>query len=576
MTRKDANRPNLFIVGSMKCGTTILFDFLRSHEQITGGSEKESHYFSLYYDLDEEWYLENFPAAVRQKYVLDASPTYFDMCLSAPTAERIKDFSPDAKIIILIRNPVQRAISHFLHKKKINEITALQDVSFDDMVERRWENADDVDELESIRELLIDFSLYSKKIEKFVDIFGYDNVLAVNNDDLRNHGDIVVKQIFDFLGLDTPEGRDFSHQDYLNGSDAINVKPKNYFDFLTIFGDDYYRACRIVQVKRPNAPAGMPEFNQPIGGLVGEVGIGENGWLFLAVGSNCVVQMYTEPEHEQETVVEAWHQLVADRTRKLSALGSKYYHVMLPEKLTLLGDKLHWPIDTTRSRGLKFNHTAPTEVKNNIIDLIGYLIKLNNSETYFLKTDSHWNLYGAFIAYQLIFSTLNLHIRKDLLGRPRSMANIVLDLGSKLPDNPAEDVSFAQFREEAETVSDEGLVRYKRENGLLNEGSLHVGSYVEFKNPRAPNSQRVLLFGDSFSEYRDHLITALFAESFKHMAFIWSTSVDFSACERFRPDIVFCLMTERFMNRIPTDDFDFREHARLAIERRTSILQGKN
>ena len=128
---------------------------------------------------------------------------------------------------------------------------------------------------------------------------------------------------------------------------------------------------------------------------------------------------------------------------------------------------------------------------------------------------------------------------------------------------------FFQYREDAKLISDEGLVRYKKTNGLENEGSLHVGSMVEFENAAAPNKNRVLIFGDSFCECRDHLLTALMAETFEYTAFIWSTSIDYSVCEKLKPDFVFCLMTERFMARIPDDTFNLSSY----VEARLTGLQ---
>lgn len=556
---------NLFIVGSMKCGTTILYDFLTSHSGISGGEAKEIHFFSLNYDKGIDWYLERFEHSNEGLYYLDASPTYFDMCLDVPAAERIKEFCPDAKIIILIRNPIERAASHFNHLKKINQLPFLQGVTFDDVIARQWPACDSKD-LESIRSMLIDFSRYEKKIEKFVEIFGYDNVIVIHNDDLRANGESVVSQVLDFLGLNVPQGVDFSQQRYKHGSDEIKLSRENFFSLLEELGDDYYRACKVVKVRRPIASEMAREFNQPVGALVDEVGVGEDGWLFLAAGSNNVLEMYVEDEGAHREVCTRWHGVVEERAKRLSAIGSSYFHVMLPEKITALGEKLHWPIDTSRSRGATFSKSAPTSVRGNIIDFIPYLLSLPNREKYFLKTDSHWNNYGAFLCYQLICSALGVAARNELLQRPKSEGKLVFDLGVKLPDRPKERAEFAQYRADAMLINDEGLVRYKKDNGLENEGSLHVGSLVEFENINAPCRQKVIIFGDSFCEYRDHLLTALMAETFEYTAFVWSTSIDYSICERIKPDIVFCLMTERFMARVPDDTFNLRRYveARLA------------
>lgn len=133
------NRINLFVVGAMKAGTTSFIDLLSQHPEIYTSPVKEPHYFagqlppSLYdpgrfFSLDN--YLENeFPKPLHmvqvatldqykkifsksgtKPYKLDASTAY----LHAPeTAARIQEYNPNAKIIVLMRDPLQRAFSHF-------------------------------------------------------------------------------------------------------------------------------------------------------------------------------------------------------------------------------------------------------------------------------------------------------------------------------------------------------------------------------------------------------------------------------------------------------------------------------
>jgi alginate O-acetyltransferase complex protein AlgJ len=561
------SRPNVFIVGSMKCGTTILYDFLTAHDQIKGGVEKEIHYFSLYHEKGDDWYAEKFPEVESATHRVDASPTYLDMCLSVPTAERIKSFNPDAKIIILHRNPIQRAISHFNHLKKINKIPELNNLSFDDLIDRNWPSSELADRLESTRQMIIDFSKYEEKIKRFLDVFGKEKVFVVSNEDLRVHGDTVVRQIYDFIGIGAPEGVDFSQQKYLHGSNEVSITQRNFFALLEELGDDYYRACRVVNCRRPQSPTNAIRLNEPTGTLVNSVGVGEAGWLFLATGSSNVLEMYTESEERHFEIVSRWHRIVLERVQNMNELGSRYMHMMIPEKLTLLGDKLHWPIDTGRSRGATFYNTAPPHLKDSLIDLVGYMKRLPDREKYFLQTDSHWNFFGAFAAYQLVSSALGISCQKELLNRKREFGRLVLDLGSKLPDHPAEDVFFSKVRKEASVVNDAGLVRYKKENNYHDELGLHVGSFIHFQNLDAPNSEKIVIFGDSFSEYRDHLLTALMAETFRETIFVWSSQVDYGVIKRYRPDLVFCFMTERFTDREVDDSFDYVRYT-------TDILSG--
>lgn len=555
------HRPNLFIVGAMKCGTTILYDFLTQHADISGGVTKECHYFSLYHDKGDAWYLDQFRQAGDARYLLDASPTYFDMALDHPTAERIKSFSPDARIIILVRNPVERAASHFHHLKTINKRPELEHLSFDDLVARNWPATANPKALETVLDMVLGFSRYAGKITRYIEVFGKDNVLVIHNDDLWAHGAAVMDQVFGFLDLQPPQGSDFTKKKYVHSETRVPIATTRHFSLLQDFGQDYYMSCKGIDARRPVAPPGSPAFNQPVGALLNEVGVGEDGWLYLATGSNNALGMFIEPETEHLAICSKWHGVVRSRRDRLAAIGARHIHMMIPEKMTVLGDKLHWPFDTGRSRGLTFNRTAPADIQGNLVDLVRYFRKLDNVERFYSRTDSHWNSLGAFVAYQLVCSSLGFAIRNELLQRPNLTGEMVLDLASKLPDRPREAPVFKIFRQDSVIVSDAGLVRFKRDNRLENDGRLHTGSIISYRHDAAPNRQRIVIFGDSFSEYRDHLLTALMAETFAETTFVWSADIDYKLCDEIRPDIVFCFMTERFTFRVPADNLDIRAYA---------------
>src|SRR5580698_1501830 len=101
-------KPNFFIVGAPKSGTTSLYDYLKEHPQVFL-PKKELYYFC--YDLtfrtppiSENIYLKYYTDANNQKAVGDASVYYL---LSPGAAKKIKDFNPEAKIIVMLRNPIQ-------------------------------------------------------------------------------------------------------------------------------------------------------------------------------------------------------------------------------------------------------------------------------------------------------------------------------------------------------------------------------------------------------------------------------------------------------------------------------------
>src|SRR5437763_505157 len=105
----DARWPNLFVVGAPKAGTTSLWLYLDRHPDIWMAPVKEPQFFSgLWYDQDS--YLRLFAPGARFKLRGEASPSYL---AKAGVAEASKRVSPDARIVIMLRDPVERAYSKY-------------------------------------------------------------------------------------------------------------------------------------------------------------------------------------------------------------------------------------------------------------------------------------------------------------------------------------------------------------------------------------------------------------------------------------------------------------------------------
>lgn len=564
MTRKI--RPNLFIVGAMKCGTTILSDYLSEHPRVVIAKGKEVHYFTLNSDKGESWYLDHFDGDDETRYAVDASPTYFDTCNSALIPKLIKSFSPDAKIIILIRDPVERALSHYNHLVKIDKVPVFQGKTFADLLN------DDLlksmlgsDAQAFYLDLIVNFSSYYKKIAHFAAVFGKDKILVLHNEDLRHHGKLVMKRVFDFLELEPIESDSFSKQKYVHGTKNSLSFAKEY-ELYKLYSQDYIASCAHQGVQRFKTPD-IVSYDNPSGAVVGDIAIGDDGWLFLAEGANDFIKFFTVDDAKTKPLIDQWVDRIRDRQTRLAKSKIKYMNIFIPEKLSVYYDRLPWSLDPQKSPGRSFFRQAPESLRDINVNLFGIFASIKNERQLYYKTDSHWNHVGAFLAYQAICHKLDIKFDPELLKRPSHSGEIVLDLGSKLSPPRKERATFHHFVMNAELAQDGDLVKYKKETNRLNDGGLHVGSLVHYKNSKARTKRRAILFGDSFSEYRDHLLTGLLAETFAEFIFVWSTSMDYALIESFRPDVVLTAMTERFMTRVPDDQFDVRAYARDVVAR---------
>lgn len=110
--------PSFLIIGTQKGGTTSLYRWLGQHPQICEASRKEVHYFDINYSRGERWYRAHFPLLrdlADERVTGEGSPYY--MC--HPHAPgRIASLLPDVRLIVLLRNPVERAISHYFHSHR--------------------------------------------------------------------------------------------------------------------------------------------------------------------------------------------------------------------------------------------------------------------------------------------------------------------------------------------------------------------------------------------------------------------------------------------------------------------------
>jgi len=109
--------PSALIIGTMKGGTSTLNAWLRHHPQVMFSAIKEVHFFDEQFDRGERWYRTYFPLLERWlggRCALEATPAY--LYRAPQVAERMHGLVPDARLILLLRNPVSRAISHYGHQ----------------------------------------------------------------------------------------------------------------------------------------------------------------------------------------------------------------------------------------------------------------------------------------------------------------------------------------------------------------------------------------------------------------------------------------------------------------------------
>ena len=108
--------PNALVIGGMRCGTSSFFRWLCDHPDVPCSSHKEIHFFDLNFHRGTNWYRGFFPMRGPDVLTFDATPSYMAHPLAA---SRAKDVVPDALLIALLRNPTDRAWSHYRYRRLI-------------------------------------------------------------------------------------------------------------------------------------------------------------------------------------------------------------------------------------------------------------------------------------------------------------------------------------------------------------------------------------------------------------------------------------------------------------------------
>lgn len=294
-----------------------------------------------------------------------------------------------------------------------------------------------------------------------------------------------------------------------------------------------------------------------------DINLGRDGWLFLVGGGSNVLDYYVKEEGFPDATVARWTDLLAARRERCRALGVTYAHMIAPDKLTVYHDKFDGELPyRLRTPAYAIPQAARAAgIADSIVDILPYFMSQKATYKLFWQTDTHWTFEGCFSAYQMLCSQLGIEPNSDILDGKVSTASLILDLGAKLDPPVREEFQIRSFISNARRVAVNGIVAFKERMSRQNDIRLHVGSNVVFCNHRPTAADKVVvLFGDSYAEYRTHLLTGMLAETFRELHFVWSMSLDWSYIERVKPDIVITESAERLAGLVPKDDFDLERY----------------
>lgn len=224
--------PDFIIIGAQKCGTTSLYDDLIKHPSILPSFTKEVDFFNKKFHKGVEWYRAHFPSVVykycithiyKQDFITgEASPDYI---IYPHSPKRISTVLPGVKIIVLLRNPVDRAYSHYYHEIRQKRET----LSFEDAIGMEEERLRGEFEKMTNDENYYSFNyntysylsrgIYIEQLKRWSNYFNKEQILILKSEDFFEDSQAVFQRTLQFLNLPSWQPEYF-------GKDNVGYYPK--------------------------------------------------------------------------------------------------------------------------------------------------------------------------------------------------------------------------------------------------------------------------------------------------------------------------------------------------------------
>ena len=169
-------------IGAMKCASTWAYEVLRAHPNICMSDIKEIKYFDKHYHLGDAWYLNHFEHCSEEVIRGEFSPAYL---YQPEAAQRLFKFAPDAKLIVCVRNPIDRALSHYKHLRRAGTIDARENP---------------IDAVQA-NVGLIERGLYAKHLEPFLEQFPIENITIVTSEEIEKDPLGSVKRLYEQINV---------------------------------------------------------------------------------------------------------------------------------------------------------------------------------------------------------------------------------------------------------------------------------------------------------------------------------------------------------------------------------------
>jgi hypothetical protein len=287
----------------------------------------------------------------------------------------------------------------------------------------------------------------------------------------------------------------------------------------------------------------MPEFKEFFQLDIGHISedksvvIGKQGFIFVNDGSNRWRDQINGHYPDAEKIALNYAEILSNRSRHASALGKKYFHLIVPEKDIIYPEL---------SPNANYSNINNKTIAKYLVDLadpahliysINELKNLSSMGYLYHSRNSHFNFFGGYFIVKELLKKMGIEF-PDLANIKYSMQIWPDDLSIKFVQNL--------------NTSRRVLCNYGEEN-IISEPQGNVGKHIVFKNSAAPINSSVVVIGDSYSWNPDAGIARYLSLIFSRVEFLWQNFIDFKKLTELDCEILITESAERFLVRPPKD-----------------------
>jgi hypothetical protein len=246
--------PDFLIIGAARSGTTSLYQYLIEHPSIIPGVGKEIYFFDKKFQKGLNWYKSFFPTKLsisiqetKQKskcLTCEATPRY----LHYPhTPQRVFELLPNIKLIVLLRNPIDRAYSHY----QMEVSSGNEELSFEDAIEQEEDRIkDDMKKMENdenfysvyfYRKSYLTRGIYHEQLKRWFKFFPKEKFLILKSEDLYSNPSKIYQKSLDFLGLKNCELDSFKAHRMRKYSSISEKTRKKLIDYFRPYNEQLYQ-----------------------------------------------------------------------------------------------------------------------------------------------------------------------------------------------------------------------------------------------------------------------------------------------------------------------------------------------